>query len=521
MPLQYDPISVLNTFWPHETYYQKQRDIVYSIWNNDETIVPAGNMLGKDFIAGRIITAFFLSRYPCRIVTTSAKDDHLRVLWGEINNAINSSVIPLTADKGGPLTITHQNIKRSMPDGSDDKISYVIGMVASQNSIAAMQGHHVANVGDGIPRTLFVSDESSSVPDEYFTMARTWANRMFIFGNTWDCANYFYRAVEGLPGSDDKGGDIKKEDTEAFYRKIIKITAKDSPNVAYALREIELGFKPSGRLIVNGVKSYEEYQKNLKLMDKIQQSVSLEAEFYKGSEVRMFPKEWLDRSEEYASKLSSVGRRAKCIGVDTAEGGDSSSWCVVDEYGVLRLLSMKTPDTSIIPGITIGLMKEYNVPPEMTIFDRGGGGQQHADQLRSKGHKVRTVGFGESVTPERKRGTTQLQIRVEQDEERYTYKNRRAQMYHLVRLAIDPAEPKQFGIPKEYFQLRQQLTPIPLKYDPEGRIELPPKQKKDKDDKTVTLIDLIGHSPDEADSLAIAIYGMVHKKARPVAGGIG
>ncbi len=519
--MQYDPISVLQTFWPHETYYDKQRQVAYSVWNNDETIVPAGNMLGKDFIAGRIIPAFFLTRDPCRIVTTSAKDDHLRVLWGEIMHAINSSAIPLTSDKGGPLIINHQSIRRMMPDGSICPLSYIIGMVASQNSIAAMQGHHIANTGDGVPRTLFVSDESSSVPDEYFTMARTWANRMFIFGNTWDCANYFYRAVEGLPGSDDKGGDIPREESDKFYRKIITIKAGDSPNVQYAKREIELGFKPSDRIVVPGVKSYGEYQKNLKTMDKIQQSVSLDAEFYKGAEVRMFPKEWLDRAEEYAGKLSSQGRRAKCIGVDTAEGGDSSSWCVIDEYGVIKLISMKTPDTAVIPGITIGLLKEYNVPPEMVIFDRGGGGQQHADQLRSKGYKVRTVGFGESVTPERKRGTTQLQIRVEQDEERYTYKNRRAQMYHLVRLAIDPAEPKQFGIPREYSKLREQLTPIPLKYDPEGRIELPPKQKKDKDDKTITLIDLIGHSPDEADSLAIAMYGMVCKKARPVAGGIG
>jgi hypothetical protein len=140
------------------------------------------------------------------------------------------------------------------------------------------------------------------------------------------------------------------------------------------------------------------------------------------------------------------------------------------------------------------------------LFDRGGGGLQHADNLRERGYKVRTVGFGESVSPERKRGTTILPVKIEQDEERYTYKNRRAEMYHSIRLAIDPSESTQFG------------TPIPLKYDREGRIELPPKNKKDKDSKEVTLIELIGHSPDEADALALAMYGLVNKKRKPTAG---
>lgn len=524
-----DPLAVMKLLWPKEYYYKQQREICYSIWNNDETIVPAGNMLGKDFIAGRIILAFFLTRTPCRIVTTSAKSEHLRVLWGEINAAIASAAYPLTVDQGGPLIVNHQNIRRVDPEtGIECPLSYITGMVASNDSIAAMQGHHVARIADpttglwdGIPRTMFVSDESSSVPDEYFTMVRTWANRMFIFGNTWDCNNYFYHAIEGKPGSEDTGGDMLRDPSNpeaGYYRKIIQIAARDSPNVQYALKEIELGLKPSGRMIVNGVKSYEEYAKNLKMWDIVQQTVSLEAQFYKGVGNLMFPQEWLNRSHEYASSLSSVGRKAKAIGCDPAEGGDKSAWCVIDEYGILELLSLKTPNTSEIPKQTIALMQKWGVHAEMVLFDRGGGGLQHADNLRERGYKVRTVGFGESVAPERKRGTTILPVKIEQDEERYTYKNRRAEMYHQIRLAIDPSESTQFGIPRHMVEIRKQLAPIPLKYDREGRIELPPKNKKDNDSKEVTLIELIGHSPDEADALALAMYGLVNKKRKPTAG---
>lgn len=204
---QVDPITLAKALWPDVKFYDKQIDIIYSVWNNDETVVPAGNMLGKDFVAGRIIPLFFLTRQPCRIVTTSATEGHLRVLWGEIKQAIQESVVALERAKGGPWTCTHNKITK-IYKGQECPLSYVIGMVASQDSIAAMQGHHVANRGDGIPRSLFVSDESSSVPNEYFKMARTWANRMLIFGNTWDCSNYFYEAVEGTPDGRDPGGDI-------------------------------------------------------------------------------------------------------------------------------------------------------------------------------------------------------------------------------------------------------------------------------------------------------------------------
>lgn len=206
-PKQVDPIRLAKTLWPHVSFYDKQIEIIYSVWNNDETIVPAANMMGKDFVAGRLIPLFFLTRYPCRIVTTSAKDQHLMVLWGEINQAIQESAIPLEFSRGGPLVCTHHQIKR-VYKGKECPLSYVKGMVASQDSIASMQGHHIANRGDGIPRTLFVSDESSSVPDEYFKKARTWAIRMLIFGNTWDCQNYFYHSIKGKPGTDDRGGDI-------------------------------------------------------------------------------------------------------------------------------------------------------------------------------------------------------------------------------------------------------------------------------------------------------------------------
>jgi len=203
-----DPIELMRVLWPDMYLYKQQKEIVYSVWENDETIVPAGNMLGKDFVSGRLVPVFFLTRQPCRIITTSAKDDHLRVMWGEIRQALKESVVPLLKEDGGPLIATHRELKK-IYKGSECPLSYVRGMVSSTDSIAGMQGHHAnPNIPDGIPHTLFISDESSSVPDEYFRMARTWAHRMLILGNPWACTNYFFKSVEGDPSGNDPGGDI-------------------------------------------------------------------------------------------------------------------------------------------------------------------------------------------------------------------------------------------------------------------------------------------------------------------------
>lgn len=519
-----DPLKLAAILWPNVAFSKEQIDIIYSVAEDGKTFVPAANMMGKDFVSAFIILWFFISRNPCRIVTTSAKDDHLRVLWDEIGNFINTSQLALDRTKGGDLIVNQREV-RKLVGGEADKKSYIIGMVAAPDKLAAMQGHHIAKTGDNVPRTMFVSDESSSVPTGYYTMADTWADRMLVIGNTWPCDNFFKWAVKGKPGTEDKGGNIPRPNGQGFHRRVIKIKATDSPNIRRALLQIEAGLVPDDKVIIPGIKTYGDYEKNLLLWDEIQKCVCLDADWYEGADVYMFPKPWMDASEELAIQLLTNGGmgRARSIGVDSAEGGDNTSWAVVGHSGLIKLISKKTPDTSIITGDTIGLMREYGVDPYNVLFDRGGGGKEHADRLRQQGYNVRTVAFGETVTPELKRRgvVTQLGQRIVEHEERYVYKNRRAEMYGLLRQRLNPVRAEGvplFAIPRKYSAIRQQLTPIPLQYDGEGRMVLPPKRKADPNSKVVTLIDIIGHSPDEADALVLGVYGLVPKTIKTKAG---
>lgn len=526
---QVDPLKLAKLLWPDVYFYKQQRQIIKSVWHNDETYVPAGNMLGKDFVAAFIVLAFFLTRHPCRVVTTSAKEDHLRVLWGEMGRFIRTAAKPITANKGGPLVVFHREI-RKVVKGEVDPLSYVKGMVASDDSAASMQGHHIANTGDGIPRTLFVADECSSVPDMYYKMAITWANRVLAIGNTWPCENFFKRAIKGEPGTDDRGGDIKAPNNGRYYRKVIQIKASDSPNVRLAVKELSLGKEPSNRILIPGVKPYEEYQRNLAMWDDIQKSVSLNAEFYEGADVLLYPPEWLELSEQFAQ--SNPARQAEYMGVDSAMGGDHTAWVIIGPEGMVELISEKTPNTAVIPRRTIELITRYHLPPRNVHFDHGGGGYQHVCTLRDMGYEVESVAFGESVAQEIHSGITIVPERKAHREEHYVYKNRRAQMYGMLRDLIDPFGPRSgnFGLPSRLLDkprkdgtstLRQQLAPIPLWYDGEGRLFLPPKQRRPDlkvSSEQTTMNSLIGCSPDEADALVLAVYGMCKRDVTPTAG---
>ena len=76
----------------------------------------------------------------------------------------------------------------------------------------------------------------------------------------------------------------------------------------------------------------------------------------------------------------------------------------------------------------------------------------------------------------------------------------------------DPADPTT--------RLRDQLAPIPLLYDPEGRIRMLPKNKRAPDSTERTLVEIIGHSPDEFDAVILGIRAMRHGKKRVMAGAV-
>lgn len=325
---------------------------------------------------------------------------------------------------------------------------------------------------------------------------------------------------------------------QRFFRRVIKVTAWHSPNVRLAEAEIAAGREPSGTILVPGVVTWEQLQHRLKHWDKIRQKVGLRAEFPEDESILLFPPEWLKRAVELAKERQGRVRKAKSIGIDPAEGGDKTAMCAVDELGLVECVSRKTPQTADVTGEAIAFGRKHGVPARMWFFDRGGGGTQHADRLRRQGFECNTVGFGESVKQEVRKAQRMLSgynERLELREEGYAAVDRRSQMYWMLRECLDPSvSPLGFAISEAYagdwqmgeIDLFNQMAAIPLTYDENGRFDLLPKHKPDQKkeigeeetDADKTLVGLIGHSPDELDALALAVYGMKRKTHRATAG---
>lgn len=497
-----DPVKLFRLCWPDMRLYDKQEEILHSLVENDETYVPAGNQLGKDFITGYAVLWFFCSRSPARVITSSAGQRQLSaVLWGEMRRFIHTSKYPLPID---PKTLLLHQLRS---DGTFEPRSYVQGVVT--NVAENMLGHHLERGINNYPRTMAVFDEASSIANEYYEATDTWAHRKLIIGNPLPCVNFFYSGV--------KGGDIWRDDedhSKGKFINVIKIKAVDSPNVKLAEAEIAAGKEVSYTQVIPGVVSYLDYVKRRKLWDAVRQSVGLDAEFYEGGELLLYPVEWLNESEKTAAKvkarftMSGQKRKGEAIGIDTAEGGDFTCWTVVDYYGILEKVSIRTNDTAVIPPQTLALMDKWGVPPEQVIFDLGGGGKQHADVMRKAGFKVRTLGFGQAPTVTKKF-----------NEQKMAYKNMRSELYGLLMLSLEPIDDPdddriQFAIPAKYTELRRQLAPMPKCYDSEGRLFLPPKDKSTPNYKGETIKQIIGCSPDEADSLVLAHYALVYPKRK-------
>lgn len=207
------PVALCQWMWPEAFFWSKSRDMLMAARNSAETYVAAGNELSKDWTMGRLAVSFVVSpwtyyprehfdylerrtdiphaspefvRHQRRCLTTSVKDKHLDVLWGEIKMAWQTCR-PGVLD---PFVMTHHMI-RFKKDAEDLKnaASYVIGVVSGSENMEGLSGHHA-------PYTLGIGDEASGLDDAAKHAISKWCKRQVYIGNTWPCHNFFKREFE-------------------------------------------------------------------------------------------------------------------------------------------------------------------------------------------------------------------------------------------------------------------------------------------------------------------------------------
>lgn len=213
------PLTFAKRYWPDTTFYREQRQAIVGIKEDVETVIVSANKMGKDFGAAYIALSFFLCPqmyfpdhyvayvesqrrgrpdllvHTRRVVTTSIKEDHLRVLWAEIGRFLQTSDVPLIDRDGGPLVVNDKEIRFREEMHAKNPINYLIGKVSEKGE--GMAGHHAAY-------TLAVGDEASGLDDQVYVFMQGWAKRFLFFGNPHETQNFWRKMVDG--------GDVEVKD---------------------------------------------------------------------------------------------------------------------------------------------------------------------------------------------------------------------------------------------------------------------------------------------------------------------
>lgn len=504
-----DPLRFCKMCWPKMALYDKQAATILSVRDNKQTYVHAAHAMGKSRLAAITAIWWFCSRSPSRVIATSSSEKQLRqVLWSEIRLLLEESAVKL------PLEVTDLNVRKlnpAFPTGSSEQYlpgQYLIGQVAGQ--VESFQGHHLPN---DRPRVLLIFEEASSIADEFKVAGDSWAHHELIIGNPINVNNFFYR--------DCKQGDAPDPSGEAkLGRKIIHIDGADSPNVKLGMKLAERGHKGPWPLAIPGLLSYPEWLMRLQTWDEVQIHSRLRGLFYEGADALLFPMAWLDLAQNHWRMIiaaNEILRRAggvvpkrigRAIGIDVAMGGrDDTVWTLIDGKGIIEQIVKDTPNTMEIAGKTIQLMQEHAIPPGNVAIDLGGG-KSIFDRLAEQGYHINGINFGGAAGEWAKDPKKAAAAKK-------TYRNLRAEMYGILREFLDPANcaesNSQFAIPDSYHLLREELAVLPLTYDSDGRLRLPPKDRdsgsaKGGTKREKTIKELLGRSPDRADSLVLATW---------------
>lgn len=181
--------------------YEKSREIIKAVWENDQVAVASCHGSGKSFLSARL-AATQLIAYPgqIKVVTTAPTQRQVEsIFWAEYRTAIAQSKIPY----GGKLNLSSHTLSDSW---------FAQGFTARKNDTVSFQGYHA-------PRVFIVIDEASGVDSSVWSAINTLKSgghvKILAIGNPTSTDGDFF--------------DCFKRFANSWYK--IHISAFDTPNV--------------------------------------------------------------------------------------------------------------------------------------------------------------------------------------------------------------------------------------------------------------------------------------------------
>jgi len=457
-----------------------QESVSMALANHSKVVVTSCHGLGKTFTAARIVLWFGSAFNKSKIITTAPNFRQVRaLLWSEIRTGFQTSKHEL----GGDMLTTEWRL---------DTDWFAMG-VASKHE-AGSDTHGSGFQGVHAPHVLIVFDEAQGIPPDIWKQAEgmlTSGNvRMLAIGNPLRRGTPFHQATL---------------DPYWFH---VKLSCFDSPNMIAnkltnmaALRE-ELA-KLSATKIQDRIAAMEKY----KVVDKniVSAQWVLEAclkkglthplvlskvlgEFPETDENSMIP---IDLLENAINKGPSA-LPPKYIGVDVARmGGDSTVLCLINDEGLCGIQIYNKKENTEVAGIISEIINRGGI--EAVAVDATGLGSGVIDILKEN----RKQNFIPDITLME----VHFGAGAKTDKDKMRFANLKAQIFSDVRETLEAG----FGLDNSDCW-EEQLPDIRYFLDSKGRLMI--ESKDDYKARTGK------ESPDEADSLGLAIHAKLHYNKR-------
>ena len=412
---QADPIFFGRHVLGGEQPWDRQKEIMLSVRDNERTAVPSGFAVGKTWVAARI-GLWFLFSFPRSLVITTAPTWRQveNVLWAEIRHQHLTSKILLGAD-----------ILRTQIKIADNW--FAIGI--STDEPARFQGFHAAHV-------LLIFDEASGVSREVWDaaegqMAGAHA-RWLAIGNPIAPAGPFYDAC---------GSELWKT---------MPISCLDSPNVR------------SGKVLYPKLVTkqwVEQRKKEWGEENPLYQSRVL-GQFPTASEHGLIPLAWIMTANDRPLPDIPAEPEERRIGVDVARSGaDLTVFLLRDGSYVRDAESYAGLNTMESVGRLRLFAERHAVPWHQVYIDVIGIGAGVVDRLIEQGCGVEGVNFAESACNSNR------------------YANMRAEAYWNLRESLKPDAENPLIIPVRFGKLCAELVGIEWTVTSAGKIIMEPKDK--------------------------------------------
>ena len=467
-----DPERFIRLFVCDGKYpWSRQQEICRSVVKYRKTVVYSGNMIGKDWLVGRLVWWWLLTRRGSMVYVCGPSQTSIgTITWKEIRQAT-----PRWAGTEIPsvnAVLTHG--AKTSPQLVDFGNGWQ-AMGLSTTNVERASGHHNTQL-------LVIVDEASGVETEARDAIESLGyERLLAVGNPIRAEGWFVDMIHQAE-ADRRDGVPDRLATNA-----IQIPSTDSPHATWEKSPWGLADDPWIQGVYRGYGGEHSFYSNAHV-HAIIPTVSAQ---------RLIPDAWLD----YATAVQRPPlppnhpvHKTRRIAVDLSEGvgRDDTSILVKDHYGILACDARNSLSLAEAADATAALARRWAVPPERISYDGLGIGRDFPNYLTKLGLNgcVRYVGGGQPREPRRffnlrTEGAWRLHDRLNPDR-------------HTNDQWPGTSRQPPFHIPAQVWWALMRADLAALTYELIGERQVKLIKKED-------LMATLGRSPDRGDSLIQAM----------------